>query len=287
MLVGGFSDYLELMKPRLIPLLLLVALASMVAAGGSSLNVRSLVELAVLGFLGLGGAAALNNYFDRDLDAKMERTKDRAIPSGRVRPRNALVFGVTLVTFSVALSAVLLNPLTAFFIGLGAFLYVWFYTLKLKRNTPSAVVWGGLAGSMPALGGWAAASSGGWLTPLFIFLVVFFWQPGHFWSLALLLKEDYGRAGVPVLPLVVGESGVFSKAILYNALVLPFTYLVYFAGGLSPFYLFAVTVLNVFLMVLSAAAYFVNRRSLYKANYLFSLAYMFMFLLALIVGKLG
>lgn len=284
--MGSFSDYLELMKPRLIPLLLLVALAAMVVAKGHELDPVRLVEMAILGFIGLGGSAALNNYFDRDIDAKMERTAKRPIPAGRVSPRSAFVFGATLVAVSVVLSAILINPLTAFFILLGAFLYVWFYTLKLKRNTPSAVIWGGLAGSVPALGGWAAVSSGGWLTPIFIFLVVFFWQPSHFWSLALLTREDYGRAGVPVLPVLAAEPSVVSNAILYNLLVVPFTYLVYFTGGLRPFYLYAVSVLNVFLVGLSVAAYFVRKRSLYRSNYRFSLVYMFMFLLALIVGKL-
>jgi protoheme IX farnesyltransferase len=285
-LMSKISDYIELMKPRLIPLLLFVAIASMVVAKGEALGIRPLLEMSILGFIGLGGSAALNNYFDRDIDSKMDRTSGRPIPSGRVPPRNALLFGLALIGVSIVFTAILLNPLTAFIIGLGAFLYVWFYTLKLKRNTPSAVVWGGLAGSIPALGGWAAVSKTGWLTPLFIFLVVFFWQPSHFWSLALLMKQDYGRAGVPVLPVLEGEGKVVSNAILYNLLVLPFTYLLYITGGLHPFYLYSITVLNLFLIVFSVVAYFVKRRNVYRSNYRFSLAYMFMFLLALIVGKL-
>jgi len=284
--MSKIPDYIELMKPRLIPLLLLVAIASMVVAKGEALGIRPLVEMGVFGFIGLGGSAALNNYFDRDIDSKMDRTARRPIPSGRVPPKNALLFGLVLIGVSIVLTAILLNPLTAFIIGLGAFLYVWFYTLKLKRNTPSAVVWGGLAGSIPALGGWAAVSRTGWLTPLFIFLVVFFWQPSHFWSLALLVKQDYGRAGVPVLPVLEEESKVVSNAILYNVLVLPFTYLLFITGGLHPFYLYSITVLNLFLMVFSVVAYFVKKRNVYRSNYRFSLAYMFMFLLALIVGKL-
>ncbi|MEM0320964.1 MAG: protoheme IX farnesyltransferase, partial [Thermoprotei archaeon] len=215
------------------------------------------------------------------------RTESRPIPAGRVSPKNALAFGFALIVFSVALTAILLNPLTAFIIGLGAFLYVWFYTLKLKRNTPSAVVWGGLAGSIPALGGWAAVSNTGWLTPILIFMVVFFWQPSHFWSLALLVKQDYDRAGVPVLPVLEGEGKVVSNAILYNILVLPFTYLVFVTGGLHAFYIYSITVLNIFLIAFSVIALLVRRRNVYRSNYRFSLAYMFMFLLALIVGKLA
>ncbi|MEM3799929.1 MAG: heme o synthase [Thermoprotei archaeon] len=285
--MSKLSDYLELMKPRLIPLLLFVAIASMVVAKGEALGVRPLLEMVVLGFIGLGGSAALNNYFDRDIDSQMVRTASRPIPAGRVSPKNALAFGFALIVFSVALTAILLNPLTAFIIGLGAFLYVWFYTLKLKRNTPSAVVWGGLAGSIPALGGWAAVSNTGWLTPILIFMVVFFWQPSHFWSLALLVKQDYDRAGVPVLPVLEGEGKVVSNAILYNILVLPFTYLVFVTGGLHAFYIYSITVLNIFLIAFSVIALLVRRRNVYRSNYRFSLAYMFMFLLALIVGKLA
>jgi protoheme IX farnesyltransferase len=285
--MSKLSDYIELMKPRLIPLLLLVAIASMVVAKGQNLGATPLVEMAVLGFIGLGGSATLNNYYDRDIDAKMDRTANRPIPSGRIPPRNALIFGLTLLSVAIVLTGVLLNPLTAVILGVGAFLYVWFYTLKLKRNTPSAVVWGGLAGSIPALGGWAAVSHSGWLTPVFIFLVVFFWQPSHFWSLALLVKQDYNRAGVPVLPLVEAESKVVSSAVLYNIVVLPFTYLIYITGGLHVFYLVAISVLNVFLIIFSVVPYFIKTRNAYRSNYRFSLAYMFMFLLALIVGKLA
>ena len=136
--------------------------------------------------MGLGGSAAINSYFDRDIDVKMSRTAGRAVPSGRLSPVNALQFGLFMLILSVALSFVLINPLTALIIGLGSLLYIVLYTLYLKRRTPSAVLWGGLSGAIPALGGWSVYSQTDWLIPFLIFMVVFLWQPGHFWPLDMI-----------------------------------------------------------------------------------------------------
>jgi protoheme IX farnesyltransferase len=283
--MAGISDYIALMKVRLISLLLFVAIVSMVAAKGVELSPVSAVEMLAFGFLGLGGAAALNNYVDYDIDEKMSRTRDRPIPSGRVNRRSALVFGLFLVVVSVVLTAFLLTPLAALFVALGAGLYVGFYSLYLKRRTPSAVIWGGLAGSMPALGGWAAVSSVHWLTPLVIFLIIFLWQPAHFWSLSMYSKEDYESAGVPVMPVLSSEAQVLRAMVMWNVALLPATYLLYFLGSFSSFYLYAVTVLDLALMAFTYATYRFRRPSVYRSNFRFSLVYMFMILLAVAIGR--
>jgi protoheme IX farnesyltransferase len=280
------SDYLNLIKLRLISLLLFVAIVSMVVAKGYSLSSKILFEMLILGFLGLSGSGILNNYFDRDVDAKMSRTSDRPIPAGRVSPQAALLTGIALVTISVVLSAIFLNLLTAFIIGSGSFLYLWLYTLRLKRRTPNAVVWGGLSGAIPALGGWAAVANSNWVVPILIFLTIFLWQPGHFWSLSMFVKEDYENVGIPVLPVLKGEKQVAKYAIVWNITVVPVTYLLYLFGDFTRFYLYAITVLNAWLIIFSLLCYFDNRKSVYRSSFRFSLVYMLMFLLALVVGRL-
>lgn len=284
--MGKIGDYVELLKPRLITLLLFVAVVSMVVAKGYAVPLGKVVGMLVLGFVGLGGAAALNNYIDRDIDVVMERTKDRPIPSGRVKPRNALVFGLTLVGVSVALSAVFLSVLTAVFIALGAFAYAWFYTIFLKRKTPMGVVWGGVAGSIPALGGWAAVTSTGWLAPVAIFLIVYLWQPSHFWALSMCVKDDYKNAGIPVLPVLKNENQVAKSMLISNIILVPFTYLLYLVGSLSPFYVYAITALNVVLLVYSLIAYLNHDKKVLWANYRYSLVYMFMILTSMVVARL-
>jgi protoheme IX farnesyltransferase len=280
------SDYFNLIKLRLISLLLFVAIVSMVVAKGYSLSSKTLFEMLILGFLGLSGSGILNNYFDRDVDAKMSRTNDRPIPAGRVSPRAAFVLGLILVAVSVGFSAFLLNTLTAFIIGLGSFLYLWLYTLRLKRKTPNAVIWGGLSGAIPALGGWAAVDNTGWIIPSLIFLTIFLWQPGHFWSLSMFVKEDYENVGIPVLPVLKNEKQVAKYTIMWNITVIPVTYLLYLFGGFTHFYLYAITILNAWLIIFSLLCYFDNRRNVYRSNFRFSLVYMLMFLLALVVGRL-
>ncbi|MEM3856888.1 MAG: heme o synthase [Thermoprotei archaeon] len=280
------GDYLELLKPRLISLLLFVAVVSMVVAEGYSLSFFKLVAMLILGFMSLGGAAALNNYIDRDVDVIMERTRDRAIPSGRIKPRAALALGLGLVASSIVLSAIFLSLLTAFFMGLGAFAYAWFYTAFLKRRTPMGVVWGGVAGSIPALGGWAAVSNTGWFAPIMIFLIVYLWQPSHFWALSMCVKDDYKNAGIPVLPALKNENQVAKSMLISNIILIPFTYIMYLTGALSPFYIYAITALNIALLAYSVLAYLDHEKRVLWANYRYSLVYMFMILTSMVVARL-
>lgn len=202
---AGISAYVALMKPRIVELLVFTALMAFLVAG-QGVNVVRLVAVLVAGTLASGGAGALNCYLDRDLDRAMRRTSQRPIPTGEVSPENALIFGLSLVALGVIVSGILLPPLATLFIFLGAAIYVLFYTKWLKPRTTMNIVLGGSAGSCAPLAGWAAATGQlNLAAPWLMALLVFVWTPSHFWALAMRQVNDYANAGIPMLPVVVGE----------------------------------------------------------------------------------
>lgn len=211
--------YLELTKPRIILLLLLVASSGYIASAPAAIDPLTLGLLLAAGALTSAGSSAVNHYLDRDIDGVMGRTRRRPLPTGRLRPWDALAFGLLLVAGG-GLLAWRINLLTAGFVLLGSFVYLVVYTLLLKRRSVWNIVIGGFAGSCPALAGSAAAVNGVTLPALFIALLVFLWTPGHFWSLSLRNRRDYARARVPMLPVVVGER-VAGRSILVSNLILP------------------------------------------------------------------
>lgn len=272
------------MKVRLISAELLLAVASLIVAGGVSVKWMTVVELIVLGFMGLAGSATINSYLDRDVDALMSRTVDRPIPAGRISPKAAVALGISLLVISVTFSSLLINVLTAAIIGVGSVLYSVFYTLYLKRRTPQAVLWGGISGAIPALGGWSAYSQTGWAIPMLIFLVVFLWQPSHFWSLSIYYREDYKAAGIPVLPTLKGNGSIAKRALAFNFSVIAVVYALYIVGHLSIYFLLIMTVMNVALIAVSVAAIQCRPREFYWRNFRFSLLYMIVFLFSLIIS---
>lgn len=198
--MASFRDYYGLMKVRIAALLLLVAIAGFVATAGTAIDWARLAALLVAGFLASTGSSVVNSYVDRDIDPLMDRTRRRALPMGRIDPpETALAFGLALIFTGIALAGFLINGLAAGFITLGAATYLGVYTLGLKRRNESNIVIGGFAGSCPALAGSAAAAGVVSLPALMIALLVFLWTPGHFWALAFREKEDYRRAGLPML----------------------------------------------------------------------------------------
>ncbi len=223
------ADYVALTKPKVQSLLLLTTVCTMEVAGDPSLG---LIALTVAGgYLSAGGAGAVNHWYDRDIDALMERTANRPVPAGRVSPRAALIYGCVLALLSFVLLAGTVNVLAAS-LALSGFLgYVFVYTIWLKRRTPQNIVIGGAAGAVPPLVGWAAATGGLEVGALYLFGVVFLWTPPHFWALALLIKDDYARTGVPMLPVVRGEAATRRQILVY-AIVLVAASLVPVAGGL-------------------------------------------------------
>src|SRR5436853_6369136 len=203
---GSVRAYYELMKPRIVYLLVFTALMAFLVAA-PSINLLRLVAVIVAGTLASGGAGALNCYLDRDVDREMGRTSWRPIPQGEVSPVRALLFGLGLIGISAVISAFFLPLLAGLFIVLGAAIYVLFYTKYLKRRTSLNIVLGGSAGSCAPLAGWAAATGHvGAIAPWLMALLVFVWTPSHFWSLALPASKDYSIAGIPMLPVVVGAT---------------------------------------------------------------------------------
>lgn len=194
-------DYVSLTKPKIALLNLLMALVCHFSAGGS---VTGALALSASGYLAAGGSAALNNYFDVDLDSKMRRTSRRPLPAGRISRQNALVFGLACTTTSLLISWYALNTIATLFIALGAIFYVVVYTILLKRRTAWNIVIGGAAGSFPPLAGWAAATGEIGAPAVALATLVFLWTPGHFWSLAIRGVDEYRVAGLPMLPVEVG-----------------------------------------------------------------------------------
>jgi heme o synthase len=243
------NAYWELMKPKIVLLLDFTAIMAFLVPL-STINLVRLVAVLVAGTLASGGAGALNSYLDEDIDRSMGRTSKRPIPQGEVSPRRALVFGISLVAGGVLISLLLLPVLAAFFILLGAAIYVLFYTKYLKRRTTLNIVLGGSAGSCAPLAGWAAAT--GNLTavpPWLMALLVFVWTPSHFWALAMRAVSDYTKAGIPMLPVVVGEKKTAQYIALNTFLLVPLSLaLVPFGFGLL--YLVVASILGLGMILL-------------------------------------
>ncbi len=275
------SDYVELTKPKVQSLLLLTTIATMYVAGDPS---PGLVALTCLGgYLSAGGAGAVNHWYDRDIDAQMKRTATRPIPAGRVAPRSALIFGCTLALLSLLLLSLTVNPLAAALSFTGFLGYVLVYTVWLKRRTPQNIVIGGAAGAVPPLVGWAAVTGSVSGTAVILFFIVFFWTPPHFWALSLLMKEEYGKVGVPMLPVVRGEAETRRQILLYSVLLYAVTQLPFCAGGFGAIYLVASLALGLGFIAGAVRLYRrADRRSALRL-YLYSLAYLALLFCAMVV----
>jgi protoheme IX farnesyltransferase len=273
-------DYVALTKPKVQSLLLLTTVTTMYVAGDPSF---SLVLLTLLGgALSAGGAGAVNHWYDRDIDARMARTADRPVPSGRVAPAAALVYGCGLAALSVAVLAVFVNPLAAA-LSLSGFLgYVFVYTVWLKRRTPQNIVIGGAAGAVPPLVAWAATTGTLSGEAIYLFFIVFFWTPPHFWALSLLMKDEYARVGIPMLPVVRGEAETRRQILLYTFLLYAVTQLPFCAGGFGGIYLGASLALGALFIAGAVRLYRRPERRNALRLYLFSLAYLALLFVAMV-----
>src|ERR1700757_408487 len=218
--IAGARDYLELMKPRAMSLVVFTALVGLLVAPGHVHPVIGLTALICIA-VGAGAAGALNMWYDADIDARMARTAARPIPAGRLARGEALAFGVTLAGFSVVVLGLLVNVFAALLLALTIAFYVGVYTIWLKRWTPQNIVIGGAAGALPPVIGWAAATGGVTTEPLVLFLIVFLWTPPHFWALSLYRADDYARAGVPMLPVVAGPAETRRQILRYSLVLAP------------------------------------------------------------------
>jgi len=274
-------DYVVLTKPRVQSLLLFTTVSAMFIAGTPSV---SLVLLTCLGgYLSAGGAGAVNHWYDRDIDGLMARTADRPIPSGRVSPRAALIYGCSLAAISFVLMSLTVNVLAASLALAGFVGYVGVYTVWLKRRTPQNIVIGGAAGAFPPLVGWAAVTGSLNGMALFLFAIVFFWTPPHFWALSLLMKDEYAKVKVPMMPVVHGEAETRRQILLYTVLLYAVTQLPFCVGGLGVPYLIASLGLGLLFIGGAIRLYRRADRRAALTLYLYSLLYLALLFAAMVV----
>jgi len=277
-------DFVTLTKPRIISLLLVTTIAPMYVAGRPSWQL--VLAVFVGGYLMAGGANAVNMWLDRDIDDRMARTRLRPLPSGRMQPREVLAFGLLLATTATWVFAWFANVLTAALALGGFYFYVLLYTRWLKRSTPQNIVIGGAAGAFPPLVGWASVTGSVDLMAVYLFLIVFYWTPPHFWALALNKQHDYGRAGVPMAPLVWGVDETRRQMVCYTVILLALTVLPWAMGALGLVYLASALALGAILM---RGVLQVRRAELYAAPawrvYKYSLLYLALLFVAMVVDR--
>ncbi len=231
------GNYVDLMKPHVTVLLLGVTAAAMAIAKQGLPSLTLLLPTLLGGAMAAGSANCINCYIDRDIDQIMGRTQRRSLPSGRVEPRQALVFGILLGVVSFVILFAFVNLLSAVLATSAILFYVFVYTLGLKRTTTQNIVIGGAAGAVPVLVGWAAITGSLSLTAVWLFAIIFFWTPPHFWALSLLIQKDYEKAGIPMLPVVKGEAETRKQILLYSVFLLAITIVLYAMGAMGYFYL--------------------------------------------------
>jgi len=238
-------DYISLLKLRVVVLLDATALAVMIPASQGHLRLQAVAAVLVGGTLAAGGAHAINCWFDRDIDAEMSRTRRRPLPDGRIPAYHAVVLGVALNVIAFAVLSLWANVLAASLALLGTLIYLFVYTFWLKRSTPQNIVIGGAAGAIPPLVGWAAATGGLDATALAFFGVIFFWTPPHFWALAQVIKSDYARAHIPMLPVVAGEQTTKRQSVVYAFATAIVSAVPFFTGSAGAIYLAGALVLGI------------------------------------------
>jgi protoheme IX farnesyltransferase len=285
--LAGAGDYIELMKPRVMSLVVFTALVGLLVAPGHVHPVIGLTALICIA-VGAGAAGALNMWYDADIDARMARTAARPIPSGRVLPGEALAFGVTLAGFAVVVLGLLVNILAALLLAATIAFYVLVYTMWLKRSTPQNIVIGGAAGALPPMIGWAAVTGNISLEPVVLFLIIFFWTPPHFWALSLYRAEDYARAGVPMLPVVAGEPETRRQILLYTLLLAPLGVAPWFLGYTGAIYGITAAVTGA-VMIALAFRIRAEKRGYVAAKQMFGFSILYLFLLfaMLLVDRLS
>ena len=267
------ADLVALTKPKVQSLLLLTTVTTMLVAGSPSIEL--IVATCIGGYLSAGGAGAVNHWYDRDIDAQMARTATRPIPSGRLKPAVALWFGIALGVAGFFWLWWTSNVLAGALSFSGFLGYTLMYTVWLKRRTWQNIVWGGAAGAVPPLVGWAAVTGGLTGLPIYLFAIVFFWTPAHFWALSILMKDEYAKVGVPMLPVVRGERETRLQILLYSVLLYAVSQLPFCGGGgLSAVYVVASALLGITFIALAINLYKQATRKAALRLYLFSLLYL-------------
>ena len=285
---AGFGDYVQLLKPRVMSLVVFTALVGLLVA---PVSVHPVVAFAAILFIALGAGAsgALNMWWDADIDAVMRRTQSRPIPSGRVQPGEALAIGLALSGISVVMLALATNLIAAALLAFTIFFYVVVYSVWLKRITPQNIVIGGAAGAFPPMIGWVAATGSVSVEAFLMFMLIFMWTPPHFWALALFMKSDYGDAKVPMLTETHGRKSTRAHVWWYTVLLVPFSMALAFTSIGGPVYMLAAVILNLMFL---RGAWSIWRRDeavaegdryrVEKSVFRFSLLYLFLLFVALL-----
>lgn len=270
------GDYLALLKPRVMSLVVFTAFVGLILAPVPMHPVMAFTALLCIA-VGAGAAGALNMWYDADIDARMTRTSARPIPAGRILPGEALGFGLLLAGFSVVILSLLVNLAAGALLAFTIFFYVVVYTMWLKRWTPQNIVIGGAAGAFPPMIGWAAATGGISLESVLLFLIIFFWTPPHFWALSLYRAEDYARAGIPMLPVVSGKRETRRQILLYTVILAPLGVAPWLIGFAGAVYGAVAIVTGAAMLVL--AVRLLTDRSDRAAKHLFAFSILYLFLL--------
>lgn len=275
-------SYLALTKLRIVLLLVFTTVTAMFIAADGTPRADILILTTLGGAFAAAGASALNQYWDRDLDAKMTRTARRPIPAGAISPQNALIFGLALVGWS-AFILIWVNPLTTVLALFGAFYYDVIYTMILKRNTVVNILIGGGAGAMPVLVGWAAVTGTLSFEALILFAIVFYWTPPHSWALALLVNSDYARADVPMMPVARGEEATRQQMLLYALQLVLVSVMPFLFGTLGAIYLVGSVLLGLGLLYMCVKLIQIKDKAMARATYKYTTSYLaFLFLLMII-----
>ena len=277
-------DYFNLLKPRVMSLVIFTAITGLYLAPGTIHPFIALIAILCIS-VGSGAAGAINMWYDRDIDNIMLRTKKRPIPSGRVAAEDALYMGVFLSVFAVALMGLAVNILSASLLAFAIFFYSYIYTVLLKRSTAQNIVIGGAAGALPPLIGWVAVSNQITIEPIILFLIIFLWTPPHFWALSLYSAEDYKKANIPMMPVIAGIKSTKKQIVIYTILLAIITLLPAFFHLTNNIYLSSITILNIIFLVLVIKLYLDPINKLAGKTFAYSILYLFMVFLSAIIDK--
>lgn len=279
---GEVRDYIALLKPRVMSLVIFTALVGLVVAPGSMHPVLAFTALIFIG-CGAGASGALNMWYDADIDARMQRTATRPIPRGRISPEQALTFGVVLSVGSILSLGLLINWISAILLAITIGFYLFIYTMWLKRRTPQNIVIGGAAGAFPPMIGWAAATGSVSIESIILFLIIFMWTPPHFWALALYRARDYEKVGVPMLPVIAGTQETRKQILLYSIVLVCVAMLPSFVGLGGVIYTVISLLLGGVFVALAIRLFRQKDESHYHARRLFSFSIFYLFTLFLVL----
>ena len=278
------ADFIELLKPRVMSLVVFSGFAGLMVAPGTLHPVLATVAVLCIA-VGAGASGAINMWYDRDIDAIMQRTRKRPIPAGRVDPQEAVSFGIVLAIGAVTLMALAVNWLAAGLLALTIAFYVFVYTMWLKRRTPQNIVIGGAAGAFPPMIGWAAVTGEISLASIALFLLIFMWTPPHFWALALYRTGDYAKAGVPMLPVVAGPRATKAQMLIYTVLLFPLALAPWVLGLTGAVYAAAAVLLGLLFILAAVRVWFDSGERAARQMFAFSILYLFLLFTLMIVDR--